>query len=1168
MRFRKLHLTAYGPFTDKEIDFECKVPGLHIVYGANEAGKSATLSAITDLLFGIEERTRYTFVHKGANLRIEAILENSDGTIQEIIRRKGRSNTLLDGDENSISEDVIEKYMPGINRDLFTTLFGMSHAILIQGGKQIVSGEGEIGQSLFSAGAGITGMSSIINDLAQESGELFKPSASKPRINVLITEYKLAGKERNDKVLSASDWKKHDNALKLTLEKRGLLEVEIKQVSMEYQRLERISKAIPGITTYKQLMHEIAETGDVVLVAEGFQQERIKVQERQNQAETVEAQLEKDIENVRKEMGSIDLANSLLENQNEIDELFQSSGSYRKEMRDLPGIKSKNYSALEGAEKILKELKPELSLEKADTLKVSTAKHARITELGRKIDPLVERLTSAENSKSTLEARMITFSEALSKLAPERDSTLLEQSIENARKEGNLAKALLENETLVKQQENKITTEIERLGLWHGLPEELIKVALPTDETITHFESEFDKLHIDLAKMEKEESEQSLKIKNVKEQINILNAGGMVPGEEDLVSARDRRDGVWQLVVETLRTGKFNKDKLKEYDPEAEEIVDAFEKVMKSCDDISDTLRSESDRVATMGTLHSQLENLEAGLKQTDSKIEGARSKAGEVDKRWKGVWTGLKIDALSPKEMRAWLRNCLKIVDLIENAAEMKMKTSQLEMTISHHAGVIGACLEVHGVAKNKSKGEIDNVLGLAGNLLKTIEKNNMSRKSCESDIARMTEEIGKCDQLILQTREEIKRWQEQWAENIRQLGLNEKSRPVEVDVVLDLTKSLFEKLDHSHELQGRIKAIEKNIVSFRMQAKQLCNILEVDFDDDKADKSITVVNHQLKAALQDATRLENLRKSEKDIIARLSKQQETRKQETARLKAMCEEARCTDITELPGIEEKSSMMRRNKLKLDELREMLVQFSAGQGHDALIIEAEGVNPDSLPGDMENINNRLEELHVRKSETDREIGSEETTLKTMKGGLDAAELAEKAQGLLASITTESERYVVLRVAESILRMEIERYRKENQGPVLEEAGNIFRTITLNSFEGLVPDFGENDEQVLRGVRNGGEKIGVEAMSDGTCDQLYLALRLACIRHRLKSNEPVPIILDDILVNFDDERSASTLQILAELAKQTQVIFFTHHKHLMELAEKAVSSSVLKLHTLE
>jgi uncharacterized protein YhaN len=87
------------------------------------------------------------------------------------------------------------------------------------------------------------------------------------------------------------------------------------------------------------------------------------------------------------------------------------------------------------------------------------------------------------------------------------------------------------------------------------------------------------------------------------------------------------------------------------------------------------------------------------------------------------------------------------------------------------------------------------------------------------------------------------------------------------------------------------------------------------------------------------------------------------------------------------------------------------------------------------------------------------------------------------------------------------------------------------------------------------------------MSDGTADQLYLAVRLASLESYLEKNEAMPFIVDDVLIHFDNERAAATLQILAQLAQKTQIIFFTHHQHLVELARAHVDKDVLFVHSL-
>ena len=119
MRLRRLDLTRYGKFTDYSIDFgehESDTPDLHIVYGLNEAGKSTALSAYLDLLFGVEERTRYSFIHQGKVMEIGACLE-FEGSAHEFRRVKQRSNSLLDTNGQPVNEAVLSVPLAGLTRD-------------------------------------------------------------------------------------------------------------------------------------------------------------------------------------------------------------------------------------------------------------------------------------------------------------------------------------------------------------------------------------------------------------------------------------------------------------------------------------------------------------------------------------------------------------------------------------------------------------------------------------------------------------------------------------------------------------------------------------------------------------------------------------------------------------------------------------------------------------------------------------------------------------------------------------------------------------------------------------------------------------------------------------------------------------------------------------------
>jgi uncharacterized protein YhaN len=236
-------------------------------------------------------------------------------------------------------------------------------------------------------------------------------------------------------------------------------------------------------------------------------------------------------------------------------------------------------------------------------------------------------------------------------------------------------------------------------------------------------------------------------------------------------------------------------------------------------------------------------------------------------------------------------------------------------------------------------------------------------------------------------------------------------------------------------------------------------------------------------------------------------------------------------------------------------MEEQLIEIGTGASIEQLETEAEEVDPDSLPGQLQKLQQNIEELDARRTELMDGRATARSALEQMDGSAQAAEAAEEAQEILASMRSDVERYIRVRLAHSILQREIERYRKEHQAPLVVRASEFFREITAGSFISLQSHYGDDDEPQLVGVREDNSKVGTGGMSSGTRDQLYLALRLSTLEKYLKQSEPMPFVVDDILVNFDDERARAALEVLAQLSERTQVLLFTHHGRIREQAEE-------------
>ena len=109
---------------------------------------------------------------------------------------------------------------------------------------------------------------------------------------------------------------------------------------------------------------------------------------------------------------------------------------------------------------------------------------------------------------------------------------------------------------------------------------------------------------------------------------------------------------------------------------------------------------------------------------------------------------------------------------------------------------------------------------------------------------------------------------------------------------------------------------------------------------------------------------------------------------------------------------------------------------------------------------------------------------------------------------------------------------------------------------------------EGDTPRLFGIRPSGEQVDVAGMSEGSRDQLYLALRLAALELQVEQGLNMPLVADDLFINFDDRRTAAGLKVLGDLSRSMQVIFLTHHDHLVPVAKEVLGQIPLSKFPVE
>lgn len=163
----------------------------------------------------------------------------------------------------------------------------------------------------------------------------------------------------------------------------------------------------------------------------------------------------------------------------------------------------------------------------------------------------------------------------------------------------------------------------------------------------------------------------------------------------------------------------------------------------------------------------------------------------------------------------------------------------------------------------------------------------------------------------------------------------------------------------------------------------------------------------------------------------------------------------------------------------------------------------------------------------------------------------------------ASARASLRKYLVVRAAHLMLDEQVTRYAERFSGPIASRASELFRRVTLGKYSRLSVGVGERS---LRCVRQGHE-VEVSELSRGTRAQLYFALRLASLERHFEQHAAVPLIFDDLFVDFDDDRTTAAFEILSELAERVQILYFTHLARDVEKAHDAVSKGRLFTHVI-
>jgi uncharacterized protein YhaN len=1141
MRFASLALERYGHFEGCELTFRPGAPDLHVVYGANEAGKTTSMAAVSDLLFGFPTRSPYNFRYDYTLLRVGAVLED-DGRTLACRRKKGTAGTLLGPDDRALDEGTLLAMLRGQTRETFGLSFSLDQEGLRAGGRAMVEARNDLGRALFAAGSGLTGVSDELSRIEEDADAIWGPRASSKR-SFTIAQRELEAQTRavRDQSLRPKTWLDARAAVAAAQAELNDAQRRRDEVLAEVSRVERTRRIAPSARLLADQLASLSDHAETVDIAP----------QREDAAETTMAEIDratlakamalKLADEATGRMQALVPDPTVLAQADQIDEIGATAGAVAKARQDMVRLAA----ARATGDGLVARLREEVGAAEPPTRIVSS----KLRELALAHVQDVSALDQIAESEDDLAQRRKAMSESVDETPKTVELAAVVAAVDAARALGVDADARCDT---AERKGSLAATAVEqalaRLAPWKGDIPRLL--ALPRISA-TEIEAARTAL-ADLAATATRETALATRAREeaaaLELQMRQLSSGPAISANE-IVASRTQRDDRWQPIRDhVLRQTTLHAP---------DDAVAAFEATVAGADERSDlrfAAADESSKLADMGQRAAKLllDAEQAEARATTATGQGAAFRAD---------WTARLIRAgyaeIEPEQLTGWLDD--------RDAAEAAHETAtsledEAAANLRRRAGVraaLVACLPVDSAEQDAT--ELAPVLARAERIRSNGEAAEQTARLGKAAAEQLEQDADALARRRKRLEDAATVRAAAWRDLLADAGL-------EMDIsgaiaTLDVLEELRVALAAQTERKARMDGMARDADDHDARIASIADALDIDASGGPAER-LQIMRERLTAARATA----NVLASIEEIVAERTGDAAAEDAKLAvtleSLGPLIDETASKDTAELGAAIQRSREARALRIAIAATETAIKTAGDGKSLEELLAAQEGVDPDGLAGRTQTLSVELASLNGEVAAAAAAHGDARTAFAGLEttgaSAVDAATDAGQARSELGVLT---EQYILKRAQAVTLRWAIEQYRERHQDPMLLRASELFSSLTIGRYSALRIDNDGTTPRLL-GLRDDGRTVvDVGAMSEGTTDQLFLALRLAAVEQSVASGIRLPFLADDLFVNFDDERSEAGFRVLAELAKSTQVLFFTHHPHLASIARSVVGADV-------
>lgn len=1130
MRLNRLTLDRFGHFTDKTYDFGAKGdrPDFHIIYGSNEAGKTTTMEAALRLFYGFPTRDPYAFKHPRSNLQISAQLD-IDGNLRQFTRLPKRSGALLDEAGTVLPEAALTAHLGGLSDRDYRSLLCLDDETIEQGGEEIAQAKGDIGRLLFSAAAGVSDLSSVLDKVRGQADEIWRKRASKTRIAELKRALAEVDKSIRDGDTSAGAWRSLKKAAKDTKAAEQDAKVA-RDAVLERQAINAAkTRALPVLAEITALNTRIAPYNDYPQHLD-FDPERLVHLATQHSATSADiTRLTDDIDAMVDALDGLTFDPKALELTLQLDALKDLSVRNADAGLDLERRRAAVVTAKDAMRRAADDLDVAQDVDLAD-LVLSPAAIARL-------DAARETLKSAQ-SAAEAEAREVADLKECCAVAQEA----LEQVHKTANDDANvtdilaqfdldrLIPAVAKAEHAIASAKTQARDALRTLGPnFENIP--------PCPTSLVQAQNWLDQ-HSDLAQ---KISQAQTRLAQHREDADALNAqrqaltatGGFM-SDAEAKALQDERDALWQAHQDAA-----NSQTAQAFEQAMQAVDNAVAARLSQASDLGRLRQIEQDQAASLARAkHSetQLQALQDESAAIQTQVDSAAQHAG-----LSGV--------MRPTDWRDWVQAHGQA-----EAAAVNLSDAQdtHQPVLDRAADLLDALSPFVSVQSLDFEGAVS----AARQMARTEQDQQRKAQNAQEALATLQSDLERRAAKHIEKQKHAEACAAQWQDLVTSL-LGGSVRADALLAALTPLRDLREHNDKRSDVARRVALMETDQAQFKTSVAELAEQYDQPQSESAAQTYSALQRYAettQAAQSQTETLTENLAKAR----AHLQDKQEALEgiaQEVATLGRLFPQGAAVDtldaLRRTVSQAQQVILARAERAKLERAICADLDVDGLEAAQAVLAQtsmaALDAQREALKADVLSAEQQMTQA------TEARVTAQQA-LAQVTGDASIASLTERKATLELELEEAALEYMELTLGHRLAEDAIRRYRDTHRSDMMAATERCFATLTHGAYPRLITQPDGDNETLLAVDAQGGSKRAVD-MSKGTRFQLYLALRAAAHEQLVAQGTCLPFFCDDIFETFDEDRTRAACRVMEQIGRSGQAIYLTHHKHVVEIAQE-------------